>query len=784
MSASENFHLLARGIQRFIWDQQWQDLKDIQEQAIGAVLADNRDLIISASTASGKTEAAFFPLLTQLLDENSEHRLVVYISPLKALINDQFARLTLMCDALGIEVHPWHGDISQNRKQKFLKDPSGVLLITPEALEATLCLRGNQVGQVFAQCGAIVVDEMHSFIGNERGKQLQSIMWRLERATHQRIRRIGLSATLGDMRDAKSFLRSGSQAEQVNVLVSGSDQNRIAVLVKGFEEPHVLTAADAQARGLPVPAKTPSKLLTLDLDREANELPDASDDDESPEKTAVSPGHIAKYLYDKLRGTNNLIFPNSRHGVEQYTHQLNKLCKANSVRQEFWPHHGSLSKDIRSHTEEELKQKDRSATGVCTNTLEMGIDIGTTKSVAQIGAPIMVSALRQRAGRSGRREGEASILRCFVVEDELTGDNSLCSMLRTETLQMVAMVHLLLKRWNEPTVSSNLHLSTFVQQALSLICQYNSLTPSKLYMLMCSAGAPFENVEREDFKSLLIHLKLVDLIFQDDAGYLMISPKGEKVTGHYSFYATFATTEEFRVLADGKSLGTMPVNSAMTVGQNILFSGRTWRVTVIDETAKYIGVVRASGGKPPVFTGARGFVHHKVRETMRELARGNIETPYLDETAAKFLKEARDTYKTFDLDNVAVISQGLSWHITTWLGDSANEALVFMLKSLDIRAWSTDIGVEFEKDDRTQNPAKVFSTLLKVNTNPESLLRDAMNLATEKWDWALPDHLLKKSYVQARIDLPAAKAWLEAMRPQIEEAMAAMAKADNENVAS
>lgn len=769
MSTSQNFHLLARGIQRFIWDQQWQDLKDIQEQAIGAVLADDRDVIISASTASGKTEAAFFPLLTQLLDQESAHKLLVYISPLKALINDQFSRLTLMCDALGIEVHPWHGDIGQNRKQKFLKDPSGVLLITPEALEATLCLRGNQVGQVFAQCGAVVVDEMHSFIGNERGKQLQSLMWRMERATNQRIRRIGLSATLGDMQDAKSFLRSGAASEQVHVLVSTSDQNRMAVLVKGFEEPRVLKNDQGDEQTLP--GKN-SKPLQIDLDQDPSKELTLPEEDPSPEKTAVSPGHIAKYLFDKLRGTNNLIFPNSRHGVEQYTHQLNKLCKASGVRQEFWPHHGSLSKDIRSHTEEELKQKDRSATGVCTNTLEMGIDIGTTKSVAQIGSPIMVSALRQRAGRSGRREGEPSILRCFVIEDELTGDNSLCSMLRTETLQMVAMVHLLLKRWNEPTVSTNLHLSTFVQQALSLICQYHSLTPSKLYVLMCSPGAPFENVEREDFKSLLIHLKLVDLIFQDDAGYLMISPKGEKVTGHYSFYATFATTEEFRVLADGKSLGTMPVNSAMTVGQNILFSGRTWRVTVIDEAAKFIGVVRASGGKPPVFTGARGYVHHKVRETMRALARGQIETPFLDETAQKFLRESQDTYKTFDLDNVAVISQGLSWHVTTWLGDSANEALVFMLKSLDIRAWGTDIGLEFEKTDRTQNPAEVFSSLLKVNTNPESLLREALNLATEKWDWALPDHLLKKSYVQARIDLPAAKAWLEAMRPQIEQAMA------------
>jgi ATP-dependent Lhr-like helicase len=139
---SRNFDRLDPRIQRWLWQAGWTSLRDAQEQAIPPLLAGDRDLIIAAATASGKTEAAFLPILTRLA-KSDEPRLAVYVGPLKALINDQWQRLEGLCEALEIPVTPWHGDITASHKARFLKRPSGCLLITPESLEAMLMRQGS-----------------------------------------------------------------------------------------------------------------------------------------------------------------------------------------------------------------------------------------------------------------------------------------------------------------------------------------------------------------------------------------------------------------------------------------------------------------------------------------------------------------------------------------------------------------------------------------------------------------------------------------------------------------
>jgi ATP-dependent helicase Lhr and Lhr-like helicase len=211
--SSSSFHLLDERIQRFIWAEGWEELRDAQEQAIPLIVKGDRDVIVAAATAAGKTEAAFFPALTHLLGTASGTGLIVYISPLKALINDQFGRLDRLCENLEIPVWPWHGDISATSKTRFLAKRHGVLLITPESLEALLCNRGSSVAGVFERMTFFIVDELHAFIGSERGKQLQSLMHRIEQSLGRTVPRLGLSATLGDMRLAADFLRPGKGAE-------------------------------------------------------------------------------------------------------------------------------------------------------------------------------------------------------------------------------------------------------------------------------------------------------------------------------------------------------------------------------------------------------------------------------------------------------------------------------------------------------------------------------------------------------------------------------------------
>lgn len=728
MSESSSFHLLDERIQRFIWAEGWETLRDAQEAAIPLIVQADRDVIVAAATAAGKTEAAFLPALTHLL-KTDPPGLIVYISPLKALINDQFGRLDRLCEQLEVPVWPWHGDISASTKSRFMQACRGVLLITPESLEALLCNRGTSIGSAFERLTFFVVDELHAFIGSERGKQLQSLMHRVEQVVGRSVPRVGLSATLGDMSLAADFLRPGGGAE-VALVESGSAGNELKILVKGYEEP-------------------------LAVHEEGSE----------EESEPITPAQIAAHLFKGLRGSNNLVFPNSRREVERYTHLLNKMCADQQVPNEFWPHHGSLSKEIRSETEAALKQKERPATAICTNTLELGIDIGAVKSVAQIGPPPSVASLRQRLGRSGRRKGEPAILRGYCIEDALGGTPSLATELRLTTLQMVAMISLLLEGWFEPPVAHGAHLSTLVQQMLSYVAQNGGATIGQLYGLFCGPATPFAGVSKEEFIELTRHLGRKELLVQDSSGVLLHGRVGEKFVNHYTFYAAFASDEEFRIVAGGKPLGTLPVSQLLMVGQRILFAGKTWLVEDIDEEQKTIFVARATGGAPPLFSGGAGRIHTRVRQRMRQLLE-SIEMPqYLDQVAARFLSEARRYYALKGLDRSFWLDQGNELLLLTWHGDPANEALACLLRGHGLAASAAGPGVEVIKGSLSVD--QVVAVLSDVADDDlvslDELLADTKNLLREKWDWALPDHLLRKGYASLYMNLDEAVSWVRSV---------------------
>ena len=546
MSASSAFLQLHPRIQRYLWSEGWGALRAVQGLAIPKILPADRDVIVAASTASGKTGAAFLPALTHLLGQERSG-LIVYVSPLKALINDQFERLDRLCENLEVPVWPWHGDISATSKTRFLRDPWGALLITPESLEALFCNRGTAVASLFECTAYLIVDELHALIGSERGKQLQSLMHRIEIVLGKQLPRIGLSATLGDMQLAAHFLR---KTASVTIVDTPSDGPDLKVLVKGYEEP----------------------------------IPDPKAVDEPTGERA--PPAIAKHLFTALRGTNNLVFPNSRREVERYTHLIRALCDNARVANEFWPHHGNLSKEIRYETEAALKQKERPATAICTSTLELGIDIGAVKSVCQIGTPPSVASLRQRLGRSGRRPGEPVILRGYVVEDAIDKQSSLATRLRLDTVQIAATMSLLLENWFEPPVVHGVHFSTLIQQLQSSIAQYGGLNAAHAYRLLCAPGAPFDGVSKEAFGELLRHLGQQEILIQDSSGLLLHGRIADKLVNHYTFYAAFTSEKEFRVISGGKTLGTLSVEQMLTVGQRILFGGWTWLVEDIDEQQK------------------------------------------------------------------------------------------------------------------------------------------------------------------------------------------------------
>lgn len=738
---STSFFFLDERIQRFLWSEGWEALRDAQEEAIPLIVGGHRDVIVAAATAAGKTEAAFLPALTHIL-RSEPLGLIVYVSPLKALINDQFGRLDRLCEQLGVPVWPWHGDISASTKSRFLNKRNGVLLITPESLEALLCNRGTSVRAIFEWLKFFVVDELHAFIGSERGKQLQSLMHRIESVVGRAVPRIGLSATLGDMSLAAEYLRP-KKGRDVSMVVSRSDANELKILVKGYEEPALVRSRPSQER---VP-----------------EVGEHTTDEGDDEPVEVSPALIAAHLFKALRGSNNLVFPNARREVERFTHLLNGLCERELVPNEFWPHHGSLSKEIRAETEAALKAKDKPATAICTNTLELGIDIGAVRSVAQIGPPPSVASLRQRLGRSGRRKGEPAILRGYCVEEALGAGISLFTALRLDTVRMVAMVSLLVEGWFEPPVTQGTHLSTLVQQVLSFIAQNGGAAIGDLYKLLCAPGAPFFGVTKDEFKELVRHLGQQDVLMQESSGLLLHGQLGERLVNHFTFYAAFTADEEYRLVAGAKTLGTLPVSQMLSRGQRILFAGKTWIVEEVDDRQKTIFVMRTRGGVPPLFNGGGGRTHTKVRQRMRDFLESSGPAPaFLDATAKRFLDEARANYRRFRLHEAFVVDQGREMILMTWLGDAANEAIACILGFSGLTAHATNVGIEIQKLERSTSEVIEMVLDAAVEDVPELdvLLADAKNLRREKWDWALPDGLVRKAYASLFLSIEEGRDWL------------------------
>ena len=707
---SSAFDKLARPVQKWIRQQGWRELRDIQARSIRTICETNTDLMVAASTAGGKTEAAFLPLISQVLDEPSDGTGfdLLYIGPLKALITDQAMRLEGMCQEAELPVIPWHGDVSQSVKTRALKSPKGILLITPESLEALLIRRGLEIPRLFGATRAVVIDELHTVLDSERGVQLRSLLTRLELAIKRPVRRIGLSATLGDMDLAKAYLRPDA-ASSVQLIEANGGEAELKLQLRGY--------------------------LSGD------------EDDNSPSATDA----IAAHLFKHLRGSDNLVFAGARQRVEIYADRLRELCEREHLPQEFYPHHASLSREHRDFVERRLKDPARPTTAVCTSTLELGIDIGDVTCVAQIGAPFSVAALRQRLGRSGRREGQPAILRQYAVEAKLTPESSFVDRLRLGLIRSIAMIDLLLEGWCEPPKPQALHLSTLVHQILSVIAQRGGASASVVYNVLCRDG-PFRKVTTGVFADVLraIGHPETGLIEQSGSGLLLLGPTGEKLVEHYSFYAVFQTPEEFRLVAEGRDLGTLPIDNVLAPGMLLIFSGRRWVVQEIHDLEKVIVVKPAKAGVPPVFGGDAGDIHDEVIDRMFTVLEGDISPPYMEPVSLAMLDEARAHYERlgFRTKNIHSLGEHASI-IATRAGTVKTSTLALALRSMGFLVEQHDGFLMVQTGDETPDLRSVLADIR--SGEPVDLFAGAGNFMSEKFHPYLSKPLLELDAASSKL---------------------------------
>ena len=723
------FELLAPELQEELYRMRWTELRAIQVDAIKHIIAGKGNLIISAATAAGKTEAAFLPILSQIIGDRCGGVAALYVGPLRALINDQFRRLAELCERAEIPVHKWHGEVGAPQKRELLDRPAGVLLITPESIESLFINHPSHLSSIFGRLRFIVVDEVHSFIGAERGAHLKSLLTRVTRKSQGSVRLVGLSATLGDVSLACRWL-CPREAESMRVVQDDSERT-IRYRLQGY--------------------------LRASLLREA---PGAEVDE--PEETEADL-RLARDVISTFLGRTALIFVNSRKMVEFYADLVRRLVARQGLPDRFRVHHGSLAKAEREEAEEALRSEAPTAT-FCSSTLELGIDVGNISAVGQIGAPWSVSSLTQRLGRSGRKEGEPCTMRVFLQQDRPGAQTMLVDRLFPELLQAIAMTELMLEKWCEPPEVNRLHLSTLVQQIMSVIAERGAATASELHEALVASGA-FANVDSPSFAEVLRSMGAADLIEQTPQGELILGLEGERIVRSFDFYAAFATAQEMRVVHEGRAIGSVTATPGLAADGYLILAGRRWKVLEIDVGRQEISVEPSRGGRLPHFAGASGAdIHPVVRQKMREVVLGDVVPQYLDSTAKAMLAAARTAAREADLAEVRFLCDGSSTIWFTWTGSRINRTVLALGSGCaGSEATDDDIALTFANTSKHALVAD-YRDILSHPPTALSLAAEFSLKSQEKYDRFLSSDLQARVFAQNALDIDGA---LSAIREMV-----------------
>lgn len=699
------FDLLHEGVKRQLYKMGWPSLRPLQVDAIHAAEECDDHLILSAATAAGKTEAAFLPVLSAIAGEPHGSVGAMYVGPLKALINDQFARVEELCQCLDMPVHRWHGDVGAASKQRLAKSPGGVLLITPESLESLFVNRSAALHRILGGLRFVVIDELHAFLATERGTHLRSLLFRLTRfnaAGGPRL--IGLSATLGDPQVAIAYLSIGSRP--VRVINSPS-----------------VTTGETRMRI----HTYPTTVMVED------------DQLSAPPKDDL---RISEDIVRHARGQANLIFANSRDDVEFFGERARRLAEAQSLPDQFMVHHGSLSAEIRVDAEQTMKATSRSnapATTFCTSTLEMGIDIGSVAMVGQIGAPGSIASFTQRVGRSGRTAGAARVCRMYIRFPVVDERSDFFDRLQVELVQALAASQLMIERWTEPAVRPRFDLSTLTQQVISVIAETGGASAAEIYDRLCSHGA-FDEIAPNLFGKLLRRLGELDVLEQTADGLIILGLEGERIRKDKGFYAVFVTTDEFAVVHDGQKIGT--VSEPPPPDQHLLLAGRRWRVKDIDEETRVIEVIPASGAKRSSFSGGDvASLHDVLIERMRQILSTDESFPQLDSTGQTVLSHARAFARSSNACRRGLVPLGNNrTAVMLWRGSAVSSVLKALIALHGCDSEDNRVGLDLQA-----GPEKAHEALQSIAATPVTPddLRDVYEIRSfRKYDHLLDPELL------------------------------------------
>lgn len=727
------FERYAPFIQDFIYRNNWESLRAIQAAAGDAIFNTDENVLLTASTASGKTEAAFFPILTLFSEDMPSTVGAIYIGPLKALINDQFMRLNELCEEAHIPVWHWHGDVAQSHKSRMLKNPSGILQITPESLEAMLLRKHALIPKLFGDLRFIVIDEIHSLMRGDRGGQTICLIERLCRMAGADPRRIGLSATIGDPTAAGEFLSYGTGRGTVIPKIEN----------KGVKWRLSMEHFYISQQNQPDEKNTTEGLPVLDAKT-----------DTAPEHADAGMG----YIFEHTRGKKCLVFVNSREECEAVTTTLRSYCEANHERDRFLIHHGNLSAAYRETAEQAMKDEDTFMTTCTTATLELGIDIGRLERAFQIDAPFTVSSFLQRMGRTGRRDLPPEMW--FVIREELPEPRSMLpETIPWKLIQGIALIQVYLEeRWVEPPKLDRLPFSLLYHQTMSTLASSGELSPAALASKVLSLKY-FHRISQDDYKVLLRHLLENDHIQRTDEGGLIVGLAGERIVNSFKFYAVFQENEEYTVRWGSQELGT--IVTPPPKGEKIAIAGHVWIVEEVDHKRRLVYCEQIKGKVPAYFGDCPGDINTKIILRMRDVLREDKKYPYLMKNAGARLAQARLTARNSGvIDQPLICLGGNMWCLFPWLGTYAFFAMERFLKlkcgdRLGLRGMDSSRPYYIQFTMKV-SPQEFFAILIEEaekEFDPLDLVYQGEVPVFEKYDEFLPPELVRKGFAYGILNI-------------------------------
>ncbi len=727
------FDRYAPFVQEYIYQNHWENLRSIQVAAADAIFNTDENVLLTASTASGKTEAAFFPIITLFSEDMPSSVGCIYIGPLKALINDQFSRLNDLCAEADIPVWHWHGDVAQSHKAKLMRHPSGILQITPESLEALLLHKHAAIAKLFGDLRFVVIDEVHSLLRGDRGGQTLCLIERLSRIAGVNPRRIGLSATIGDPEGTGEFLSLGTGRKTIIPKIDAKG-GKWRLSMEHFYVKDAQAAEDKQIPGaLPV------------LEEKTDDAPANAD-----------PG--IGYIFEHTRGKKCLVFVNSREECEMVTTTLRHYCELNHEPDRFLVHHGNLSASYRETAEGIMKDDSQYMTTVTTATLELGIDIGRLERAFQIDAPWTVSSFLQRMGRTGRRELPPEMW--FVIrEDEPEVRAMLPTTIPWKLLQGIALVQLYLEeRWVEPPRLDRLPFSLLYHQTMSTLASCGEVSPRALADRVLRLHY-FHRITQEDYRVLLRHLIATDHIQQTEQGGLIVGLAGERVINSFKFYGVFQESEEYTVRSESQELGT--VVSPPPVGEKLAIAGHVWQVLDVDHKRRLIYCQQVKGSVPAYFGQCPGDLHTKILERMRRVLQEDRQYPYLMKNAVARLEQARFTAAHSGAAEKPLINLGGNmWCLLPWVGTYTFLTMERFLKikcadRLGLRNLDSarPFFIQFTMKADEATFFRVLAEEIRKPIDPMELVYPKELPLFDKYDEYLPEELVKKGFALGVLDV-------------------------------